>query len=71
MGYSREGDVVTVRMTADQYSSVIMALGIAAGQASKDSDDRGPFHFWLRLANAISDGNPEWRPYAVPEEART
>jgi hypothetical protein len=63
MGYSREGDVVTVRMTVETFNGLLMCLGTAAASELCDLS--------LRTANAINDGNPDWRPYAVPEEART
>jgi hypothetical protein len=65
MGYSREGDVVTLRLTADDFARLLLCLG-----AATTSDDG-----WLalKIANAVNAGRPrsEWRPYAIPEEAHT
>ncbi|HEY1865919.1 MAG TPA: hypothetical protein VGG55_02520 [Candidatus Acidoferrales bacterium] len=62
MSWKREGDVVTLTLTPNQYANVLVALGIAARKASRDYD-RGSFHAWLRLANAVNEGNPDWTPH--------
>jgi hypothetical protein len=45
-----------------------LALGIAAGRASKDGDTSA-FQCWIKLANGVNEGNPGWTPYEVPAEA--
>ncbi len=67
LGFSRDGDTITLRMTRDDFGLVMMALGIHAGSA-EDADTSGPL-FWSRiaLANRLNVGNPDWTPYAIPE----
>ncbi len=49
----------------EKFQAMLLALGWATGEAHR-SDNREKAHEWLRLANAINEGNPNWRPYAVP-----
>jgi hypothetical protein len=70
VSWKREGDVITLTLTPDQYANVVMALGIAAGRVlGEDGDRQRRFNEWLRLTNAVNEGNPDWTPYEVPAEA--
>lgn len=66
LGYSRDGDVVTLRMSADDYANLLLALGIAAGSRARDGP--GWLALALALANRLNAGNPQWTPYEIPEE---
>jgi hypothetical protein len=63
MGYSREGDMVVVRMTEYTFDGLLMCLG-AAGAGSPEM-----LRISVMVANAVNAGRPlsEWRPYAVPD----
>ena len=62
------GTEVVITLTEDQFGQLLVALGIAAGSQIAASR---PLFFWLiRLANALNEGNPQWRPYEIPEEYR-
>lgn len=64
-GYSRDGETVTLTMSAADYELLLMCLGQAAGVASQH-----PGFFWraIALANRLNAGNPEFTPYEIPEE---
>jgi hypothetical protein len=66
MGYSREGDVVTLTMSISDYHALLVSLGMAAGQVS---DDRRMLRTQLALSNRLNAGNPAWTPYDTGEEA--
>jgi hypothetical protein len=66
LGYSRDGDVVTLRMTVDDWNSLLLALGGMAGSAAREGL---ALSGWLAFANRLNVGNPTWTPYAVPEHA--
>jgi hypothetical protein len=64
LGYSREGDVVTLRMTHKDYANVVMAIGVACGYGSRENMELLPVY--LALANRLNAGNPEWTAYELP-----
>jgi hypothetical protein len=61
-------DRVVLDMPRATWERLIWALGLAAGAFSKD--DRRLLHRHLALVNELNEGNPEWLPYAIPEEAK-
>ena len=68
LGYSRDGGVVTVRLAEDDFHGLMLAIGYAAGAASKEKNI-SMLHASLRLANALNAGRPasEYRPYDIRE----
>lgn len=56
-----------IRLTSDQFDSLLLGIGYAAGAAMGDGN-RAMFGSLLRLANAINEGNPRWTPYNVERE---
>jgi hypothetical protein len=56
LGYSCEGDTVTLRLTLTNFDALLICLGTAAAYP----ETRG---IALRLANAINVGNTRWIPY--------
>jgi hypothetical protein len=60
LGYSRDGDIVTLRMSIDDFAGVLMALGISAGGMARDGL---ALSGWLALANRLNRGNPNYTPY--------
>ena len=62
MPMKRQNWRVLIDISEDQFISLISALGYAVGAAIKD-DERDHFRSWIRLANAINEGNPNWTPY--------
>jgi hypothetical protein len=66
----RDGDTVTLTLTSDQYSAINLALGIAAGWSSKENGaGSSSVRAWIRLADAVNEGNPNYRPYNVAAES--
>lgn len=63
MSYRRDGDIVTIELTATQFNGLLMLLGASA------ADPRFQ-RMSLHLANAINVGNPDWTPYAVEDPAK-
>lgn len=60
----RERGRVYIDLTETEFEMLILLMGQGAGNAMRANDDLRP---WLRLANAINKGNPNWRPYEVSE----
>lgn len=65
----REGGRVVIDISGDEYTLLLLALGVATGKASmpdraRDLPGALMDHF-LRLANSINEGNPNWTPYLV------
>jgi hypothetical protein len=71
MGYTRNGDRVTIEMNIEDWQSLVFVLGAAAGAASRNGDTAS-FLKWLELANRLNAGNPNWLPYelAAPERVQ-
>lgn len=67
MTHQREGDTVTLTMTIDDWECLLFMLGRGAGMAARDSD-KTEFWRWVRLANEVCNGNPNFTPYEIPEE---
>lgn len=65
--YSRVGDEVTLTMTQDDFLSLLLYLGYASGAANKAAEID---LFWrmIGFTNRLNVGNPEFRPYDIPEE---
>jgi hypothetical protein len=59
----------TFTLTRDQYETLLVALGYAAGAAVAREEHKLFFAF-LRLTNEINKNNPNYRPYEVPPERK-
>ncbi len=66
MTYTAQNGRVTLEMTPDEFSRLLLALGYAAGAASK-SEDKRMFWDWIELANEVNSGNPNFIPYEIPD----
>lgn len=64
LGYSRDGDVVTLRMRHEDFQNLLFQLGIAAGSA-----DAREFEV-LPLVNRICEGHPDFTPYKIGPRGR-
>lgn len=62
--YTRTGDGVLISLTTEQYVALMMALGAAAANPRMTE-------LALRVANAINEGNPQWKPYIVTDTPLT
>lgn len=58
---------MTIELTDDEMSQLILMCGYATGAAERNGDRRLALSY-LRLANRINENNPQWTPYAIPEE---
>jgi hypothetical protein len=63
---SPAGNIV-ITMTRDDYDSLLLQLGYAAGCAGQNDDPVFRRNNIL-LLNRLNAGNPHYRPYIVPEE---
>lgn len=65
LGYSRDGDTVTLRMSLDDWQHTLFLLGVATGR------EPGALEIEvLPLINRICEGHPDFRPYKVEPEGR-
>jgi hypothetical protein len=71
MTYTQQGDHVTLDMTREVFEQLVWVLGVAAGVVSRERGFRKEFWELIRLANELNTGNPNWKPYDVPEEETT
>ena len=55
---------ITITLNHQNYDSLLLCLGYAAGSALKQSEYRLADSF-LQLANVVNQGNSQWRPYAT------
>ncbi len=64
LGYSREGDVVTVRMTVEDWELLLRLIGIGGGAHEATLLPS------IELVNRLNEGRPrsEWIPYDVTGE---
>jgi hypothetical protein len=69
MTYKREGDNVTIQMSQDDFSNLLLMVGYAAGAARREGDVKA-FYRWIEFANDLNTGNPNFRPYEIPPEFR-
>jgi hypothetical protein len=67
MTYEQQGDRVRLEMTREEFSRLILGLGIAAGMAHRD-ENLSQFYSWLAFANDLNSTNPNWIPYEIPPE---
>lgn len=58
---------MTIELTDDEFDTLLLMCGYAAGAAS-NHDDRRLANGFLRIANAINRNNPQWIPYEIPEK---
>jgi hypothetical protein len=67
ISFRREGDVVSLVMSGDNYGRMMIALGYNAGLAEIAGDVKT---FWsvIRFVNHLNAGNPDYAPYEIPEE---
>jgi hypothetical protein len=55
-------DRVLLDLSREDYLSLLFCIG---AQAASDKPEN--FYRWVSLANRISEGNPDWTPYALPD----
>ena len=64
LGYSLDGDIVTLRMTFADFSALLFSLGYAAGSAKREGNSI-LFKNTAVLVNRINVGNLHFIPYEV------
>jgi hypothetical protein len=68
MAYRKfDNDDVQITLSADQFTSLLLAIGVATGSACM-KDNQAMAEGFIELANAVNDGNPSWNPYIVREQ---
>lgn len=60
--------MINVTLTEEEYQTLTLILGFAAGAASSGQSNRWLFHSIFRLANAVHRDDPAWTPYSVPDD---
>jgi hypothetical protein len=68
MSYSESGDRVRIELSREQFYRLLLALASSTGEA-RLRGDTVRFRRLLRLANAVNEGNPAWKPYEIPGDA--
>ncbi len=69
MSYREENDQVILTMSREDYETLLLQLGIAAGWvASKDGASGESMLRNLAFLNRLNEGNPNYTPYQVEEE---
>ena len=58
---------VTLDMPRATYEYLLIALGYYTGAIHASFGDPAVYRA-LALANELNEGNPDWTPYAIPEE---
>jgi hypothetical protein len=59
----------TFTLTNEEYERLLLMMAFAVGAAFKQ--DKYQSYMFLDLANRINKNNPNWRPYAIPEEFKS
>jgi hypothetical protein len=59
-----------IELTDDEFTTLMLMCGYAAGVAS-GRDSMCLAYSFLRLANAINRDNPDWIPYEIPKESES
>lgn len=67
MTYTKQGETITLTMTQDDYETLLLVVGIAAG--SSFLPNRALFWRLMQFANEMNTGNPQFTPYEIPEGA--
>jgi hypothetical protein len=67
MKYTRDGDRITLEMTVDDYSSLMVMMGMVLGLTYSGSD-RKMARECTRFVNEMNADNPAYKPYAIPPE---
>ena len=67
MTLTKQGNHVTLQMTRDDFDTLLLELGTAAGAAARDHD-RVSLYRSLDLANRLNATNPDFTPYEIPAE---
>jgi len=63
--WTREGDEIVLRLSVNDYETLLLMLGFAAGAVSRESH-QNIFWRWVALVNRINEGNPQFTPYEIP-----
>jgi hypothetical protein len=56
-----------IDLSEDEFEVLILALGYAAGAASKDNVNPSLVDSFIRVANAVNRNNPRWTNYEIPD----
>ena len=64
--YKREGDDITLEMTAADFGQLLLIVGYAIGACSGRAEPM--FYPWLRFVNELNTGNPHFTPYEIPAD---
>ena len=54
---------VVIELSPDDFDSLLICIGYAAGAAAER--DIKLFYRWMRLANSVNDGNPDYLPAEI------
>ena len=65
MTYHSNGLRVMLEMSQEEWTNLLIMLGMATGMAFNKSNQEG--YRWVKLVNAMNETNPQFRPYEIPE----
>jgi hypothetical protein len=68
VSYSERDGQVVLTMSREDYETLLIALGIAAGHAMKEGARP---HKCLAFINRLNEGNPNYTPYQVEAEKKS
>jgi hypothetical protein len=66
----REGKRVKIDISDMEFLDLLLCMGTATGFAHREGDTARARRY-LKLANAVNLGNPDWVPYKIEEEKET
>lgn len=61
------GSMKLPEITEDQKATLLFAIGMATGRAA-EQQNWDMARAFTRLINHLMKDDPQWRPYAVPDE---
>ncbi len=68
MKHLRTPNKITIEMSPPEYLHLIFMVGCGAGMAHlRDQQHPGNFYDWIKLANDLNTGNPDFIKYEIPE----
>jgi hypothetical protein len=68
MGYSEKDGQVVLTLSREDWQSLLITIGYAAGAMNSNGDSRS-YRECYELLNRLNQGNPNYTPYQVGEKS--